>query len=83
MISTIEKKQGTIGFGPNDVAKQANLTVLKIDGQKPIEAGYPSSGTLGLIFKAKNYKGNIKKFVDFATSPQAHVAIEDKGGLPY
>ena len=82
MISTIVDKKDTIGFGPNDVAKKANVDVLTIDGKKPTEAGYPSAGTLGLIFKEKNHIGNIKKFVEFATSTAAHDAITGAGGMP-
>ena len=82
MIFTLKNKEGTIGFEPNDVAEEANLNVLAIDGQKPTEAGYSITGTLALIFKTRNYTGNIKKFVEFATFPEAHVVIKAKGGLP-
>ena len=82
MISILEDREGAIGFGPNDVAKQANVDVLTIDGKKPAEAGYPSAGVLALIFKAKNYTGNIKKFAEFATSTPAQDAIKGVGGMP-
>lgn len=82
MISVIEDKKGTIGFGPYDVVKRANVDVFTIDEKKPTEANYPSAGTLGLIFKAKNYTGNIKNFVEFATSAAALDAIKGAGGMP-
>ena len=81
-IKIVEEKKDTIGFGPYDVAKAANVNIFSIDGKKPIEAGYPSAGTLALIFKQKNYTGNLKKFVKFATSNSAHDAIENDGGIP-
>lgn len=81
-IKIVEEKKDTIGFGPYDVAKAANVNIFSIDGKKPTEAGYPSAGTLALIFKQKNYMGNLKKFVEFATSDGAHDAIESAGGIP-
>ena len=80
--STVENRADTIGFGPYDVAKNANVDILTINGKKATDAGYPSAGTLALIFKEKNYQGNIKKFGEFATSANAHDAIKGAGGMP-
>ena len=81
-ISVVENKADTIGFGPYDVAKNAQVDILTINGKKATDAGYPSTGTLALIFKEKNDRGNIKKFVEFATSFDAHDAIKGAGGMP-
>jgi len=81
MIELISKKTGTIGFGPMDVAKAHNLTVVNIDGKSPLDPDYPSLGTMGLIFKKENNSGAIKQFIDFATSPAAHDAITSAGGI--
>ena len=81
-ISVVENKAATIGFGPFDVAKNAKVEILTINGKNATDAGYPSTGTLALIFKEKNDRGNIKKFVEFATSFDAHDAIKGAGGMP-
>jgi len=81
-ISVVEDKADTIGFGPYDVAKNARVDTLTINGKKATDAGYPSAGTLALIFKEKNNTGNIKKFVEFVTSADVHDVIKDAGGMP-
>ena len=81
-ISVVENKADTIGFGPYDVAKNAQVDILTINGKKATDAGYPTAVTLALIFKEKNYRGNIKKFVEFATSANVHDAIKGAGGMP-
>jgi phosphate transport system substrate-binding protein len=82
-ISVVENKAGTIGFGPYDVARNAGVDILTINGKKATDPGYPSSGTLSLIFKERNYRGNIKKFVEFAAASVAHDAIKQAGGIPF
>lgn len=82
-ISIIENMADTISFGPYDVTKNAKVDILTINGKKATDTGYPSTGTLALIFKEKNYQGNIKKFVEFATSAGAHDAIKGAGGTPF
>jgi phosphate transport system substrate-binding protein len=81
-FNIVESKADTIGFGPYDVAKGANVDVLQVDGRLPTEPSYLCVGTIALIFKEKNKTGSIKKFVEFATSPAAHNAIKGAGGLP-
>jgi len=81
-VETVESKEGTIGFGPYDVVRAADAKVLKIDGKGPFEDGYPSHGTIGLIFKEANKTGNVEKFIKFATSPDAREAISGAGGSP-
>ena len=79
----VEEKANTIGFGPYDVAKGANVQVVSIDGKHPTAAGYPSFGHLAFVYKESNANGNIKKFIEFATSPAAHEAIIKVGGVPF
>ena len=81
-VTVVETKAATIGFGPYDVAKNSNVDVLKIDGKSPTDSGYPSFGTMALIFKEKNKTGAIKKFVEFATSSAPHDVIKNAGGIP-
>lgn len=79
-ISTVENIKDAIGWAPQDVLQNANVNVLAVEGKKPGEPGYPSGVTLALIFKEKNKTGNIKKFVEFATSSIAQDAIRSAGG---
>jgi len=81
-FTVIQKKDDTIGFGPHDVAMISNVKCLKIDGKGPMDKGYPSIGTMGLIFKDANRRGYIDGFIDFATSASAHNAIRSAGGIP-
>ncbi len=79
-IDLVEKKAGTIGFGPFDVAKHAHVKVLKVDGMAPTDAAYPSVTTLGLVFKESNNTGSVKQFIDYATSPAVADVIRQAGG---
>ena len=81
--SLVENRADTIGFGPYDVTKNARVNILTINGKKATDPDYPSAGTLALIFKEKNYRGNIKKFVEFTTSAGAHDVIKGAGGMPF
>jgi phosphate transport system substrate-binding protein len=82
-FAVVEQKSGTIGFGPYAGARQSNVNVLTISGTSATDPNYPSFGTVALIFKDESNKGNIAKFIAFATSSLAHDAIRDANGLPY
>jgi len=81
-FSVVEKMTDTIGFGPYDVARLSGVKCLKVDGKSPTDAGYPSIGTMALIFKDTNRRGYIDDFVNFATSKSARNAIKNAGGIP-
>ena len=83
IFEIVEKKEGAIGFGPYDVAKTTNVGILDIDGKDPLDEGYPSFATLALIYKEANYAGDIKNFIEFATSESAWEAIKQAGGIPF
>ncbi len=78
-----EKKAGTIAFGTYANAKNYNVDILIIEDKNASSAEYPYIGVLALIFKEKNKIGNIKKFLEFATSENAHDAIKEAGAIPY
>ncbi|ALC18025.1 ABC-type phosphate transport system, periplasmic component [Desulfuromonas soudanensis] len=82
MVKAILFTPGSIGFGPLDVAIAGKLKVLKIDGMAPEQKGYPAFGILSFVFKQNNFQGDVKAFVEFATSPAAHDAIKKAGGVP-
>ncbi|MCP4345966.1 MAG: phosphate ABC transporter substrate-binding protein [Desulfobacterales bacterium] len=82
-LEFIQKKAGTIAFGTYGNAKNYQVNILDIDGKSPTDPAYQCFGTLALIFKEKNKTQNISKFVKFATSPAAHDAIRNAGGIPF
>jgi phosphate transport system substrate-binding protein len=81
--ATVLKTTGTLAYGSYPNVKNIHVNILKIDGKSVTEPDYPYFGTLGFIFKEKNYTGNIKKFVDFAISETAHEVINEVGGFPF
>ncbi len=82
MFEIVETQPAAIGFGPHDVAKNAKVRMLAIDGRLPTFPGYPSVNILALIYKDGKLSGNAKAFVDFATSPAAAPIIAAAGGVP-
>jgi phosphate transport system substrate-binding protein len=78
-----EEYAGSIAYGTYANAKNTNAHILTVDGKSATAPDYPYVGMLALIFKEKNYTGNVKLFVEFATSEAAHEAIETEGGAPY
>ncbi len=82
-VTTIEKTTGAIAYGAYANASHADVNILKIDGKNATAPDYPYVGMLALIFKEKNYNGNIKIFVEFATSEAADEAIKEVGGTPF
>lgn len=80
MVDLIKEKADTIGFGPADVAIAKGLKIVKIDGKLPADPGYPCFTTVAFVYKEANNTGDIKKFVEFATSPAAQEPIAKAGG---
>lgn len=81
-FASVSNKAGTIGFGPYSGAMAANVKVLKVDRKSATDPGYPSTGIMALIFKEGSNKGNVGKFINFATSAAARAAIERAHGIP-
>jgi len=79
----LEEYEGAIAYGTYANAMNTDAHILTIEGKSATDADYPYVGMLGLIFKQKNLTGNIKAFVDFASSEAAHEAIASEGGAPY
>ncbi|WP_297843875.1 substrate-binding domain-containing protein [uncultured Roseibium sp.] len=81
-ISSAREVEGAIAFGPYSKPLEDGLSVLKIDGHHPTEPGYPSSVTLALIYKEGTLDDEMKAFIDYAQSGQAHTLISNYGGVP-
>ena len=77
------KITGAIAYGsyPNIIEK--DMSALTINGKTATESDYPYVGVLGFVYKEMNSTGNIKEFVEFATSEAAHDAIKAVGGIPF
>ena len=82
-FAVVEQKAGAIGFGPYSGAVNSNVNILMVDGKSATDADYPSFGVVALIFKDKSNKGNVAKFIAFATSTAAHDVIKGASGTPY
>ena len=78
----VESKVDTIAFGTYINARNYNVNILSIGGKYATDTDWPYVGTLALIYKEMNNRGNIKKFVEFASSAGAHDAIKGAGGMP-
>jgi phosphate transport system substrate-binding protein len=81
--ATVLKTTNVIAYGSYPNAKVIDVKVLTIDGKSPADPDYPYVGPLGFVYKEENYSGNIKKFVEFATSEAAHEVIAEAGGIPF
>ncbi|EAV41128.1 hypothetical protein SIAM614_01926 [Stappia aggregata IAM 12614] len=81
-ISSAREVEGAIAFGPYSKPLEDGLTVLKIDGHHPTDPEYPSSVTLALIYKEGTLDEDMKAFIDYAQSGQAHTLISNYGGVP-
>ncbi len=77
-----ERKAHSIAYGTYINARNYDVDILAINGKKPTAANYPYIGTLAFVFKKKEFKGDVKKFVKFATSVNAHETIKRSGGIP-
>lgn len=82
-LEFVESVKDTIAFGTYGNAKTYNVNVLSIEGKNPENDDYPYTGSLALIFKEKNRKGDLLKFIEYVRSPAASDAIRKAGGLPF
>lgn len=81
--ATVLKTPGAIAYGSYPNAKVIEVNVLKINEKSASDPDYPYVGTLGFVYKEKNYTGPVKKFVEFATFEAAHETIKEAGGIPF
>jgi len=81
-VELMTMTQDAIAFGAySDIINQP-LKALSVDGVSPADSAYPYYAPLALVFKEKNRKGGVEKFIDFASSPAASDVIRKSGGLP-
>lgn len=81
-IDTVRAVEGAIGFGPFTSTLGDGLTVLRIDGRAPTEAGYPSAVVLALAYKKSTVTPAAQSFVSFAKSAKARSLLSSMGGVP-
>lgn len=81
-IDLAENTPDAIAFGSYCDVVNRQLNVLDSDGVSPTDPAYPYFGIFALVYKEENRTGNLKKFIDFASSPAAAQAVIKGGGLP-
>lgn len=82
LFAMMAKHDNAIGFGPYDVAKNAKVRIIKVNGREPTFPGYPSVTTLGFVYQEKNLTPTAKNFLAFALSTKANLPIIVAGGIP-
>ncbi len=81
-IDTVRSVEGAIGFGPYSTSLDADTTVLRIDGRKPNEDGYPSAVELAFAFTKGASTPEVDKFLDYVTSDRARQLMAAYGAVP-
>ncbi len=81
-IAAVEKVSSSIAYGTHANAKDAQVDILQISDKSVADPDYAYVGILAFVYKKQYATGNIKKFVEFATSEAAHEAIIEAGGSP-
>ena len=81
-VETVREVAGAIGFGPYAKNLEQVLTVLKIDGRRPTDAGYPSSVELALIYTDSTITPAALSFIEFSGSERARNIILRFGSVP-
>ena len=81
-IAYVTGNKGAVAFGSYADAATAATVVIKVDGVGPLEKGYPFLGSLALIYKESNLKGDVKGFVDYVVSASARPIISRAYGIP-
>jgi phosphate transport system substrate-binding protein len=81
-VETVREVLGAIGFGPYAKNLEHGLTVLKIDGRHPTDAGYPSSVDLALIYSESTITPAARSFIEFTGGEGARNIIVGFGSVP-
>lgn len=81
-IETARNVEGAIAFGPYSRPLEDGLSVLKIDGHRPTDDGYPSAVTLALIYKDGTLDEDMEAFITYCRSDHARDLIRNFGGVP-
>lgn len=81
-VDTVRTVEGAIGFGPFTSVLGDGLTVLRIDGKAPTDAGYPSAVVLALAYKKSTVTPAAQNFVSFARGAKARTLLSSMGGVP-
>lgn len=79
---TVLGTANVIAFGSYSNAKAIDVNIVTVDGKGATDADYPYTAMLGFVYKEANYTGDLKKFVEFVTSPAAAEIIKAAGGVP-
>jgi phosphate transport system substrate-binding protein len=81
-VETVREVVGAIGFGPYSKPLEQGLTVLRIDGRHPMDAEYPSSVVLALIYMNATQNPDALAFIKFMDTPQVREIVTSLGSVP-
>ncbi|MBU2548068.1 MAG: substrate-binding domain-containing protein [Proteobacteria bacterium] len=82
-VVSCKDQPNSISFGSfPDVMNENRLRALVIGGMHPTNPSYPYVGVLSLVYKEKNNKGALSKFIQFLSTDAAKKAIIESGGFP-
>lgn len=81
-VDTVRSVEGAIGFAPYSTSLDADTKVLKIDGLKPTDPGYPSAVELGFVYKTGATGREVDDFIAWATSDKAKRLLAAYGAVP-
>lgn len=81
-LDLVEKSPNSIAFCTYADVVKRQLNIFALDNISPTDKDYPYYASFGLVYKDKNRKGSVQKFLDFITSPTASEAIMKNGGVP-
>jgi phosphate transport system substrate-binding protein len=81
-INTVKQVEGSIGFGPFTKPLEMELSVLKVDGHYPTDAGYPSAVTVSFAHKQTTLTPEAKQFIAYSRTERAKTLLSSMGGVP-
>ena len=81
-FDSVQSTAGAIGFGPFTSNLESNFTVIHLNGISPIDANYPSTMTLSLIYRDANVTKLAFRFLDFVFTSKGEKAVRNNGGIP-
>lgn len=81
-IDSIRENAGAIGFGPYSSAAAATMPVVRVDGRRPLDPGYPAIVTLALVYMPERIDDEIRDFIRYFNAQKAQAIIREAGGRP-
>ena len=81
LLDAVQFTSGAVGYAPYGRSLAGTVSVMAIDGKKPIDAGYPSAVVVALIHKEATVTPEAKKFMDFMLSAKGKTILSTLGAV--